>query len=573
MPEFDLVIRGGTIVDGSGAAPFAADIGIKGDRIIAVVPGLGAGASEIDAAGRIVTPGFVDVHTHYDGQAVWGERLSPSSSHGVTTVVMGNCGVGFAPCRAEDREVLINVMEGVEDIPGVVMAEGLPWNWESFPDYLDVLDSGRRDIDVAAYLPHSPLRVFAMGARGADREAATPQDLALMRDLTRQAIDAGALGFATSRLSIHKTADGGSIPSFDAELAELTAICDGMADAGAGTLQIVLDAFRGWDKEFGVIESLVASSGRPATFTLASGNDGPPRWRTVLDRMDAANAVNAAQITAQVLPRPIGLIAGLELSVHPFSLSPSYQKIAGLPLADRVAAMRDPEMRAALLSETPDPGHPFNSLARNWKWMFPLNDPPDYAPPASASIEAQALARGCSAQEVVYDRFLETDGKGLLLAALGNYEDGSLDSAHTMLTHKDCIPALGDGGAHYGAICDASYSTYLLAHWARDAAESRIPLPDAVAMLTHKSASAVGLSDRGLLRPGYKADLNVIDLDRLALHIPHLAHDLPGGGRRLDQAASGYDATIVSGQVIRRFDAPTEALPGRLVRGAQPVPV
>jgi N-acyl-D-aspartate/D-glutamate deacylase len=572
MPEFDLVIRGGTIVDGSGAAPFAADIGIIGDRIAAIAPGLAAGTREIDASGRIVTPGFVDVHTHYDGQAVWGERLSPSSSHGVTTVVMGNCGVGFAPCRAEDRDVLINVMEGVEDIPGVVMAEGLPWNWESFPDYLDVLDSGRRDIDVAAYLPHSPLRVFAMGARGANREPATSQDLALMRDLTAQAIHAGALGFATSRLSIHKTADGGSIPSFDAELAELTAICDGMADAGAGTLQIVLDAFRGWDKEFGVIESLVASSGRPATFTLASGNDGPPRWRTVLDRMDAANAVNAAQITAQVLPRPIGLIAGLELSVHPFSLSPSYQKIAHLPLAERVAAMRDPRMRAALLSETPDPGHPFNSLARNWKWMFPLNDPPDYAPPASASIAAQAQARGCAPEEIVYDRFLETDGKGLLLAALGNYEDGSLASAHTMLTHKDCIPALGDGGAHYGAICDASYSTFLLAHWARDATADRIPLAQAVAMLTDKSARAVGLADRGLLRPGYKADLNVIDLARLALRIPTIAHDLPGGGRRLDQAASGYDATIVSGQVIRRFDAPTDALPGRLVRGAQPVP-
>jgi N-acyl-D-aspartate/D-glutamate deacylase len=485
---------------------------------------------------------------------------------------MGNCGVGFAPCRAADRAMLINVMEGVEDIPGVVMAEGLPWNWESFPDYLDVLDAGQRDIDVAAYLPHSPLRVFAMGTRGANREPATADDLKLMRDLTRQAIDAGALGFATSRLSIHKTADGGSIPTYDADLAELTAICDGMADAGAGTLQIVLDAFRGWDNEFGVIEALVTSSGRPATFTLASGNDGPPRWRNVLDRMNAANAANAAQITAQVLPRPIGLIAGLELSVHPFSLCPSYLRIAHLPLAERVAAMRTPAMRAALLSEAPEPGHPFNSLARNWRWMFPLNDPPDYAPPASASIAAQAQARGCSPEAVVYDRLLETDGKGLFLAALGNYENGKLDSAYEMLTHAACIPALGDGGAHYGAICDASYSTFMLTHWACDTGDQPIPLADAVHMLTQKAARAVGLNDRGLLRSGYKADINVIDLARLALHIPHITHDLPGDGRRLDQAASGYDATIVSGQVIRRFDAPTDALPGRLVRGAQPVP-
>ncbi|MFZ4687760.1 MAG: N-acyl-D-amino-acid deacylase family protein [Polymorphobacter sp.] len=570
MTMHDLIIRGGTIVDGSGAAPFIADIGIIGDRITAIAAGLPAGASEIDARGRIVTPGFVDVHTHYDGQAIWSGRLSPSSSHGVTTVVMGNCGVGFAPCRASDHAMLINVMEGVEDIPGVVMAEGLAWNWESFPDYLDVLDAGQRDIDVAAYLPHSPLRVFTMGQRGADREPATAADLATMRRLTSEAIAAGALGFATSRLSIHKTADGGSIPTFDADLAELTAICDGMADAGAGTLQIVLDAFRGWDNEFGVIEALVASSGRPATFTLASGNDGPPRWRTVLDRMDAANA-GGAQITAQVLPRPIGLIAGLELSVHPFSLCPSYLAIAHLPLADRIAAMRAPAMRAALLSEAPEPGHPFNSLARNWTWMFPMNDPPDYAPPASASIAALAAARGVSPEEIVYDRLLATDGKGLFLAALGNYENGSLDSAREMLVHPACIPALGDGGAHYGAICDASYSTFLLAHWVRDAT-APIPLADAVHMLSHKAAQAVGLNDRGLLRPGFKADLNIIDMDRLALPLPHITHDLPAGGRRLDQAATGYDATIVSGQVIRRFDAPTDAMPGRLVRGAQPVP-
>ena len=569
--EFDLVIRGGTIIDGSGGEPLAADLAVRDGRIAAIGPNLAAGAEEIDARGRIVTPGFIDVHTHYDGQAIWSQRLNPSSSHGVTTVVMGNCGVGFAPCRASDRDMLINVMEGVEDIPGVVMAEGLPWNWESFPDYLDALDAGQRDIDVAAYLPHSPLRVFTMGVRGAERQPATADDLALMRRLTREAMAAGALGFATSRLSIHKAADGGSIPTFDADIAELDAICAGMADAGTGTLQIVIDAFRGWDVEFPIITQLAAASGRPATFTLASGNDGPPRWRTVLDMMETANAGGAA-ITAQVMPRPIGLIAGLELSVHPFILCPSYAAIAALPLAERIAAMRDPAMRAALLSEKPEEGHPFNSLARNWQWMFPLNDPPDYAPPASASIAAQAAARGVSPETIVYDRLLETDGKGLFLAALGNYENGTLDAAREMLTHPDCIPALGDGGAHYGAICDASYSTFLLAHWCRGAGVDRIPLADAVHMLTQKAARAVGLGDRGLLRPGYKADINVIDMDRLAIDLPTIVRDLPAGGRRLDQTARGYDATIVSGKVIRRHDAPTDALPGRLVRGAQAVP-
>ena len=341
MSEFDLVIRGGTIADGTGGALIEGDIAIQDGRVAAIGKGLGAGREEIDASGRIVTPGFVDVHTHYDGQAIWGEELAPSSAHGVTTVVMGNCGVGFAPCRKSDQDMLINVMEGVEDIPGVVMAEGLPWDWETFPEYLDRLDAGKRDIDVAAYLPHSPLRVYAMGERGARREPANDDDLARMRALTKEAIEAGALGFATSRLSIHRTADGGSIPSFDADVQELKAICSGMKDANAGTFQIVLDAFVGWDKEYKVIDAVVEETGRPATFTLASGNEGPPRWRKVLDMMEASNA-RGGQVTAQVMPRPIGLIAGLELTVHPFILCPSWAKIADLPLAEKVAAMRDP---------------------------------------------------------------------------------------------------------------------------------------------------------------------------------------------------------------------------------------
>ena len=515
----------------------------------------------------MVTPGFIDVHTHYDGQCIWDEELSPSSAHGVTTAVMGNCGVGFAPCRKADQQMLINVMEGVEDIPGVVMTEGLSWDWETFPEYLDTVAAGQRDIDVAAYLPHSPLRVYAMGQRGAAREAATDDDLALMRRLTAEAMRAGAIGFATSRLSIHKTADGAAIPTFEADIAELEAITRGMADAGAGTFQAVLDAFVGWDKEYSVIERVIAASGRPATFTLASGNDAPPRWRRVLEKLKATNA-GGGIAHAQVMPRPIGLIAGLELTVHPFVLCPSWAKIAHLPIDGQVAAMRDPAFRAALLREDFTPGHPFNALARNWRWLFPLDNPPDYAPPADRSMAGQAEARGCTPQEVAYERILATGGRGLFLAALGNYENATLDSAHEMLRHPYCVPGLGDGGAHYGAICDASYSTYLLTQFVKGKGSLQLDLAEAVHMLSRKAARAVGLETRGLLTPGARADINVIDLDGLALHLPEVVRDLPAGGRRLHQRASGYDATVVAGEVIRRFDSSTGARPGKLVRGA-----
>lgn len=565
--KFDLVIRGGTIADGSGGELIEGDVAIAGGRIAAVGTVNGRGADEIDAQGRIVTPGFIDVHTHYDGQCIWAEELSPSSAHGITTAVMGNCGVGFAPCRKADHAMLIDVMEGVEDIPGVVMTEGLPWDWETFPEYLETVAAGKRDIDVAAYLPHSPLRVYAMGERGAARGVATADDLAMMRRLTAEAMTAGAIGFATSRLSIHKTAAGAAIPTFDAEIAELEAITRGMADAGAGTFQVVLDAFVGWDKEYQVIERVIAASGRPATFTLASGNDAPPRWRRVLEMLERTNAAGGVA-NAQVMPRPIGLIAGLELTVHPFVLCPSWAKIAHLSVDEQVIAMRDPGLRAALITEDFTPGHPFNELARNWRWLFPLDDPPNYAPPASLSMAGQAAARGCTPQDVAYDRMLDTGGRGLFLAALGNYENATLDSAYTMLRHPHCVPGLGDGGAHYGAICDASYSTYLLTQFVQQHGPLQLSLAEAVHMLSHKAACAVGLNDRGLLQVGARADLNVIDLDGLKLHLPQVVHDLPAGGRRLHQRASGYEATIVAGEVIRRFDQSTGARPGQLVRGA-----
>jgi N-acyl-D-aspartate/D-glutamate deacylase len=387
-----------------------------------------------------------------------------------------------------------------------------------------------------------------------------------MRRLTAEAMRAGAIGFATSRLSIHKTADGDAIPTFAADIAELEAIARGMADAGAGTFQVVLDAFVGWDREYEVIERVIAASGRPATFTLASGNDAPPRWRRVLEMLEATNA-RGARVTAQVMPRPIGLIAGLELTVHPFVLCPSWAKIAHLSVPEQVAAMRDPALRAALLTEDFAPGHPFNELARNWRWLFPLDDPPDYAPPAAMSMAAEAAARGCTPQEVAYERILATEGRGLFLAALGNYENASLESAHTMLRHPHCVPGLGDGGAHYGAICDASYSTYLLTQFVKTDGPLRLDLAEAVHMLSAKAARAVGLDDRGTIAPGGRADLNVIDLDRLRLHLPEVVRDLPAGGRRLHQRASGYVATFVAGEAIRRDDASTGARPGKLVRG------
>lgn len=572
IASHDLVIRGGTIVDGSGSEPFQGDIAIRADRIVAVGTVDGRGREEIDAQGHIVTPGFVDIHTHYDGQAIWSDRLSPSSSHGVTTAILGNCGVGFAPCRPEDHDLLIRVMEGVEDIPGVVMAEGLPWNWETFPQYLDALSAQARDIDVGVYLPHSPLRVYVMGARGAQREAATPDDLQKMRKLTHEAIEAGALGVASSRLFMHRTKAGEQIPSYDASIDELKEIAGGMTDAGRGLLQLVLDVpFASWTDEMTSLISLVESCQRPATFTLGTSNSGPRTWEDALAMVRAANE-GGASITAQVLPRPVGLIAGFELSTNPFCLCPSYKEIENLPFEERLARLRDPAVRARLLAEKPQDGNPLAVISRNWEWMFPLSDPPNYEPPLGSSVAAQARERGISPEEAAYDYLLENAGTAMLYNTLGNYYEGRLDTVHDLLKHPDVVVGLGDGGAHYGAICDASYPTFMLTYWVRDRDGQRISLPDAVRALSSAPAAAVRLNDRGRLAAGYKADVNIIDLERLQLHAPEVRHDLPGGGRRLDQRATGYVATIVSGSVIQRNGQETGALPGRVIRGSQASP-
>ena len=573
---YDLIIRNGTIVDGLGSESYVGDIAVSEGVIAAVGAVDGSGTREIDATGLLVTPGFIDLHTHYDGQAIWSDRMTPSSAHGVTTAVMGNCGVGFAPCRTEDHEVLVDVMAGVEDIPGVVMVDGLPWNWETFPQYLDALEGRRRDIDVAAYLPHSPLRVYVMGQRGADREPATAEDLERMRALAKEAIEVGALGFASSRFSFHKTASGELIPSYDAAQAEIAAIADGVKAGGGGLIQFVPDiAAGGYADVLQQVFETAQDAGLPVTFTLATGNVGDPIWPDAITMIEKYNSAGTADtaITAQMFPRPIGLVIGLELTGNPFVFYPSYREIAELPLEERVAEMRKPEVRARILADKPaGDGHPLLYLAQAWNWIFPLTDEPDYEPDASTSIAARAAARGVTPMEEAYDRLLDDEGHAMLLVAMANFENNSLDTVGELIRRDDVVLGLGDGGAHYGMICDASYPTFLLAHWARDRKARRLSIPDAVRMMTSVPAKVAGLADRGRIAVGFKADLNVIDHAALRLHKPVITHDLPAGGRRLDQTADGYVATVVSGEVIAENGVPTDARPGKLVRGRQPAP-
>ncbi len=571
---FDLVVRGGTVIDGSGGEPVAADVGISGDRIAAVGGRLGPGRDEIDATGRLVTPGFVDIHTHYDGQITWENRLAPSSGHGVTTVVMGNCGVGFAPSRSEHRQALVKLMEGVEDIPEVVMATGVPWNWESFPDYLNVLDGRDSDIDFGAQIPHSPLRVYVMGQRGADLEPPTDADLRAMRRLTREAVEAGALGVSTSRNLAHRTKAGKYAPSVKTEEDEVLALADGLRDAGRGVYQLVPNFALDPQEQFSLIRQIARRSGRPVSFTFMQMAEQPDGWRVFLRGLEDAKN-EGLMVRGQVIPRPTGALFGLDLSFHPFALNPSYQPIAGLPLASKVTAMRDPELRRRLLAEKPrDPNGFLRWVVSGHESVYVLGDPPNYHPSADESIAARARAMGASPLELIYDALLAREGREILFRPLGNATGERLDGAGLDLLGSDrTVLGLGDGGAHYGMICDASYPTYFLTYWVRDAEPARqIDLPRAVRMLSRETAEAVGLLDRGSVAVGYKADLNVIDLDKLRLHAPEVRYDLPAGGRRIVQKADGYEATIVSGVATYQDGTPTGQLPGRLVRGAQPEP-
>jgi N-acyl-D-aspartate/D-glutamate deacylase len=569
--RYDLVIRNGTVADGTGGPLYEADIAISGGRIAAVGRFEGTGGEEIDARGRLVTPGFVDIHTHYDGQATWDARLQPSSWHGVTTAVMGNCGVGFAPVRRADRERLVELMEGVEDIPGTALHEGLAWDWDSFGDYLDALDRRPHDMDVCAQLPHGALRFFVMGDRAARLEPATPEDIAEMRRLAAAAMRAGAIGFSTSRTLNHRTVKGDPTPSLKASADELVGIALGMQEAEAGVIEFISDfTDPDADSEFRMIRRMVGESGRPLSLSLAQAHPRPGKWREILGRIDAA-AEAGLPVKAQVAPRPISLLLGLLGSRNPFSLHPSYRAIAHLSLAERVAIMRDPEFRRRLLAEPQDP-RPGDILPRRlqaFARMFPLGNPPDYEPPQERSLAALAAQRGIQPAELAYDLLLEDEGRAFIFAPIANYAHYSLDDTREMMAHPRTLIGLGDGGAHVGFISDGSFPTYLLAHWGRDRAQGRFDLGWLVKRQTADNAAAVGLHDRGVLAPGKKADVNVIDFDKLALERPQMAFDLPAGGKRLLQKAHGYEATIVSGAVTYRNGEATGALPGRLVRGAQ----
>jgi N-acyl-D-aspartate/D-glutamate deacylase len=570
--QFDLVVRGGTVLDGTGGEPREADVAVQDGRIAAIGPVTGSGREEIDAKGLAVTPGFVDIHTHYDGQVTWDDRFSPSSGHGVTTVLMGNCGVGFAPCRPQDRDTLIKVMEGVEDIPELVMREGVPWNWQSFPEYLEALDRRRCDIDFATQVPHAPLRVFVMGRRGVDREPATAADMAAMASLVEEGLSAGALGFTTSRSLFHRTSDGALTPTITAAEEELAAIARGMGRAGRGVIQLLddfQDSTADGSTEFAMLRRLVELSGRPLSFTLLDISLYPGRWKTLLREVERAQR-DGLPIRGQVAARPVAVLYGLELSFHPFSTCPSYRAVEGLPLTQKLARLRDPALRARLLAEEPVYSNP-NMLAfmRNVANMFVLGDPPNYTPPAAARLDARAATLGVTPLELAYDLLVSGDGRTILFHPGANYTDCSDANMASMLRHPDTVMALGDGGAHYGLICDASYTTHALTYWTRDRSGERWPLAWAVQQLTDVPARAVGLGDRGRLAAGYKADLNLIDLDRLRVGAPHPVHNLPGGGRRLEQQAEGYRATVVGGEITYRDGTFTGALPGRLVRGAR----
>lgn len=571
--NFSLVIRGGTIIDGTGSDPFQADVGICGDRITQVGVNLPRGEAEIDAKNLLVTPGFVDLHTHYDGQAIWDDYLAPSSWHGVTTAVMGNCGVGFAPVRAQDRERLIKLMEGVEDIPGPVLCEGLDFNWESFSDYLAVVESRHRDIDICAQLPHAALRLYVMGERAMRLEDATDSDIVAMRQLAKEAMQAGAFGFSTSRTLNHRTLAGDPIPTLRANEAELTGIAMGMRDAGTGMLQIVSD----WNTpdpktEFNMLRRVVGVSGRPVLFTLNQRHDKREWvWKELLALSDQA-AVDGLPIRPVFPPRPIGILLGLQGSQNPFSACPSYREIQNLSLPERVKAMREPTLRDKILGEDRFTGSAFPFLSRlSWDRMFPFGDPPEYEPSKETSIASIANKLGVTPEEVAYDLLLNDEGRSFILAAMVNYADYTLDACAVMLRNRNAIAGLSDGGAHVGFISDGSIPTHLLTHWGRDRNRDRFPIPELIRRLTSDSAHAVGLHDRGVIAPGLKADINIIDFDKLALERPYMVYDLPAGGKRLMQKARGYVATIVSGVITYQNGEPTGQLPGVLVRGVQQV--
>jgi N-acyl-D-aspartate/D-glutamate deacylase len=569
----DLVIRNGSVVDGTGGparAPGTADIAVDGERITEVGQVDGKGRREIDAQGRLVTPGFVDIHTHYDGQVTWDPEVTPTSWHGVTTIVMGNCGVGFAPARPGKRDWLIQLMEGVEDIPGTALVEGMSWNWETFPEYLDELDRMRRVLDVAALVPHGAVRAYVMGDRGGANAEATPEEIDQMAELVREAIVAGAAGFSTTRTILHRAKDGELAAGTTASADELIGIGRALGDAGAGVFELASDMFDP-EAEFAWMATVARESGQPVTFNCLQDDIRPEHWRKLIELADDATA-SGARIVPQVAGRPACLLLGWDSTAHPFTFHRTWQEIAGLPREERLARLRTAEVRDAMLAEDPGLEGIAAFLTSSYHKLFALGDPPEYEPSPDESLEARAARQGTTPEALAYDHLCSSDGRGLLYLPLLGYAHGDFGALHEMLVHPGTVLGLGDGGAHCGLLCDASLPSYMLSHWARDRSRGdRLGLEQAVHLQTRCTAALYGFDDRGVLAPGYLADLNVIDFDALAIEAPVMVYDLPAGGRRMIQRARGYAATVKRGAVVREDDEATGERPGRLLRGPQPL--
>jgi N-acyl-D-aspartate/D-glutamate deacylase len=580
----DLVIRGGKIVDGTGQKSFIGDIAVSDGKITEVGQVTGEAKREINADGRLVTPGFVDIHTHYDAQATWDPHLLPSGWHGVTTVVVGNCGVGFAPAKRDQHEMLIELMEGVEDIPGAALSEGIKWDWETFPEYLDALDRAPLAIDVGTHVPHGPVRTYVMGDRGARNEAATAEDISEMAAIVKKGIQAGALGFSTSRTMGHKALNGEPVPGTFAAEDELFGIGKVLGELGTGVFELAGagaagdvggDAIDSALKEIDWMQRLSKEIERPVSFAMLQFDSAPNQWRELVE-ICQKSAEDGADVLAQFAPRPFGILTGHQTEANQFLGRPAYIEIKDLPLPERVKRMKDPDVRARILGPERDDSTGFGTMLDNpemLKKIFPLGDPPDYEPGPEQSIWAIAQREGKAADEVLYDYMLKDEGKELLLLTFFNYSDGNLDLMYELFNNERAVVSLGDGGAHCGVICDASLQTFMLTHWARDRTRGpKIELEHAVKAMTQDTAAVYGLNDRGVIAPGYKADFNIIDFENLSLRRPVMAFDLPGGARRLIQKSTGYDATIVSGEVVMENGEATQARPGQLLRGARPTP-
>ena len=565
---FDLIIKNGSIYDGKGTKPYQADIAISNEKIVEIGDIKGEGKKVIDAEGKIVTPGFVDIHTHYDGQVTWDPYLRPSTYHGVTTVVMGNCGVGFSPCKPDQRDWLIGLMEGVEDIPGTALHEGIDWEWESFPEYLDALEKKPLAIDVGTQIPHGAVRAYVMGERGINHEEASQEEIDTMKEIVQEAIKAGAYGFSTSRTEKHNDVNGNLTPSITAHKNELVEIAKSLGEINQGVLQGISD-FYDFDSEFDIFKAMSKESGRPISITVEQQDARPEWWEQLLDGIEDAQS-EGINMYGQVPPRATGILMGLTATLNPFRFHPAYMEIADLALEERVEIMSNDEFKEKLLNDNALSINPLvDEIVNSYSKMFKLGEPANYEPDPEMSFESLANSSNMTAQEIAYDAMLEKDGRALIYHPLFNYQTGDLSLVEKMLKHPYTISGLGDAGAHCGAISDASFPTTLVQHWSRDRSRgSKLPLETVIKMQTSETANLLGIKDRGVLEKGYKADINIIDYEGLTLHEPEIINDLPAGGRRLVQKASGYDYTIVSGEVAFIKGEATGALNGRLIRNS-----